>query len=146
VVADIPALEVYGQFGLYAGTASDRVIRGGLISGRRREPGQNTQFLVNNAGGRDTDLYRVGLLSPGTDLRLTFKRTGGNYALTVENLTEGGASTLTIRHPEFLDDEPDLYVGLFGANTASQVRKTLIIKEFSATVWAVSPAGAERRP
>ena len=80
------------------------------------------------------------LLSPGTDLRLTLKRTSGKYALTVENLTDGGASSLTIRHPDFLDNEKDLFVGLFGANTQSEVRKTLTVKEFSVTVWTVSPA------
>jgi len=140
VVPDSPALEDYGQFGLYAGTKSDRNIRGGLIKWGNRDPGQNTQFLVNNNGGPDTDVYNVGLLSPGTTLRLTLRRTGGKYALAVENLTDGGTSTLTIRHPEFLDGEPDLFVGLFGANPYSDVRKTLIIKEFSVTVWTVAPA------
>jgi hypothetical protein len=139
-IPNIPALESVGQFGLYAGPRSDRTIRGGLISSRRLGPGQYTQFLVNNEKGRDADPYRVGLLSTGTDLRLTLKRTDGQYALAVENMTAGGASTLTIRHPAFLDDERDLYVGLFGANTQSDVRRTLLIKEFSATVWAVAPA------
>jgi hypothetical protein len=148
VIPNTPALEDYGQFGLYAGTTSDRNIRGGLIKWGwgRRDPGQNTQFLVNNDGGDDTDLYKVGLLSPGSTLRLTLRRTGGRYSLTVENLsdlTDRGASTLTIRHPEFLDGEPGLFVGLFGANPYSDVEKTLVVKEFSVTVWAVAP-GAGR--
>jgi ferric-dicitrate binding protein FerR (iron transport regulator) len=136
---DIPALEFVGQFGLYAGSRSDRNIRGGVISSRRGEPGQYTQFLVNNDGGRDTDPHRVGLLTTGTDLRLTLKRTAGKYTLTVENLTAGGASTLSIRHPAFLDGDRDLHVGLFGANTQSEVRKTVAIKDFQATVWTVTP-------
>jgi hypothetical protein len=135
-IHNIPALEVVGQFGLYAGAKSDRSIRGGLIG--HMEPGQYTQFLVNNDKGVDTpDISKVGLLSTGTDLRLTFKRTGGKYSLTVENLTEGSTSTLTIRHPDFLDAENDLYVGLFGANTQSEVRKTLVFKDFQATVWTI---------
>jgi FecR-like protein len=135
-IHNIPALEVVGQFGLYAGGRSDRSIRGGLIG--HMEPGQYTQFLVNNDKGCDTaDINKVGLLSPGTDLRLTFRRIGGKYSLTVENLTEGSTSTLTIRHPDFMDAENDLYVGLFGANTQSEVRKTLIFKDFQATVWTV---------
>ncbi len=138
-IPDIPALEFIGQFGLYAGARSDRNIRGGLLSARRGEPGQYTQFLVNNHQGRDRDLHRVGLLSTGTDLRFTLKRTGGKYTLTVENLTAGSSSTLAIRHPDFLDGERDLYVGLFGANTHSRVRKTLTVKDFSVTVWAVAP-------
>jgi hypothetical protein len=76
----------------------------------------------------------------GTDLRLTLKRTSGKYSLTVENLTLGSASTLNTRHPEFLDLEKDLYVGLFGANTQSEVRKTLIFKDFEATVLTVAPS------
>jgi hypothetical protein len=138
-IPNIPALEVVGQFGLYAGASSARNIRGGLISSRRGEPGQYSQFLVNNRDGSDADIYQVGLLSTGTDLRLTLKRVRGEYALTVENLTTGSASTLTIRHPDFLDGERDLFVGLFGANTQSQVRKTLVIKELAVTVWTVAP-------
>jgi hypothetical protein len=140
VIPNSPTLEAYGQFGLYAGSASDRNIRGGLINSRWREPGLNAQFLVNNVEGKDANLHKVGLLSPGADLRLTLRRTGGKYALTVENLTDRGASTLTIVHPAFLDGERDLYVGLFGANTQSEVRKTLIVKEFSVTVWTAEPA------
>jgi ferric-dicitrate binding protein FerR (iron transport regulator) len=135
----IPALEFVGQFGLYAGTGSDRTIRGGLLSSQRQEAGQYTQFLVNNPDGRDTDLFKVGLLTTGTDLRMTLRRQAGQYTLTVENLTAGGTSTLSTRHPAFLDGERDLYVGLFGANTQSDVRRTLIIKEFRATVWTTAP-------
>jgi hypothetical protein len=141
-IPNIPALEFIGQFGLYAGTRSDENIRGGVIG--RREPGQYTQFLVNDHRGRDIDLYRIGLLSTGTDLRLSLKRTAGAYALTVENLTAGSSSTLTIRHPRFLDGERDLYVGLFGANTRSQVRKTLVVKDLEVTVWTVQQGGERR--
>jgi hypothetical protein len=135
-IHNIPALEVVGQFGLFAGARSNRSIRGGLIG--HMEPGQYTQFLVNNDKGCDTpDINKVGLLSTGTDLRLTFKRIGGKYSLTVENLTEGSTSALTIRHPDFMDAENDLYVGLFGANTQSEIRKTLVFKDFQVTVWTV---------
>jgi hypothetical protein len=137
-IPDIPALQYIGQFGLYAGTKSDRNIRGGVIS--KREPGQYSQFLVNNNGGRDTDVHFVGLSSVGDDLRLTLRRAGGKYTLTVANETTGGSTTLAIRHPDFLDAERDLYVGLFGANTRSEVRKTLVIKEMKVTVWTSSPA------
>ena len=137
-IPNIPALPRVGQFGLYAGTKSDRNIRGGVIS--KRDPGQYAQFMVNNNGGRDTDLHVVGLFSTGDDLRLTLRRTAGKYALTVANETTGGSSTLAIRHPDFLDAERDLYVGLFGANTQSEVRKTLVIKEVQVTVWTASPA------
>jgi hypothetical protein len=140
-IPDIPALEFIGQFGLYAGTRSNKNIRGGLLATKRGEPGQYTQFLVNNADGRDSDLGKVGLLSTGADLRLTLQRTAGKYTLTVENLTAGSASTLSIRHPAFLDGARDLHVGLFGANPRSEVRKPLVVKEFQATVWTVGTAG-----
>jgi ferric-dicitrate binding protein FerR (iron transport regulator) len=143
-IPNMPALENFSQFGLYAGTRSNRNIRGGLIKWGTKDPGYNTQFLVNNEGGRDTDLYRVGLLSPGTDLQLTLRRTGGKYSLTVENLTHGGASTLAIPNTEFLDSETDLFVGLFGANPYSDERKTLTIKEFAVTVWTQTPPLAGR--
>jgi FecR protein len=135
-IPNIPALESVGQFGLYVGSRSDKNIRGGLIS--RREAGEYTQFLVNNTDGNDTDINRVGLHSPGTDIRLTLKRAGGLYSLITENRTSGSTTTLTVRHPDFLDVDRDLYVGLFGANTQSNVRKTLIVKDFQATVWTVS--------
>ncbi|MBI4602768.1 MAG: FecR domain-containing protein [Planctomycetes bacterium] len=130
---DIPKLEFVGQFGLYAGARSDRVVRGGLIS--TRAPDSYSLFLVNNSGGRDADLYEVGLSSTGDDLRLTLRRVGGRYSLTVENRTTGGSSTLAIRHPGYLDGEADLFVGAFGANTQSEVRKTLVLQEFEVTVW-----------
>lgn len=138
IIPNIPALINYDQFGLYAGTKSDRNIRGGLIKWGDKDPaGWNQGFLVNNNGGTDTDIRKVGLLSPGTDLRLTLRRTEGKYSMAVENLAEKGASTLTIRHPDFLDGEADLFVGLFGANPFRDERNTLTIKEFSVTVWTV---------
>jgi hypothetical protein len=133
----IPALQHVGQFGLYAGARSDRAIRGGLLAQEDRA-GLYTQFLVNNADGTDTDTHKVGLLSTGTDLRVTLRRVAGRFSLTVENLTSGGTSTLAIRHPAYLDAEQDLYVGLFGANTQSNVRQTVIVREFQATVWAAN--------
>ena len=138
VVPNIPALQRIGQFGLYAGARSDRVIRGGLLSrgdDGQADEGRYTLFMTNNDGGRDADSHFIGLFATGDDVRVRLKRTNGKYALTVENLGTGAASTLTIRHPAYLDPENDLYVGLFGANTSSEVRRTLLIKEFAVTVW-----------
>ena len=152
---NVPALQNVGQFGLYAGARSDKVIRGGLIS-RGNKPVDATQagsvapatpspdargegsyevFMTNNDGGRDRDSHALGLFSMGDNIRIRLKRTAGKYAMTVENATTGSASTLSIRHPAFLDAENDLYVGLFGANTQSKVRRTLYVKEFAVTVW-----------
>jgi hypothetical protein len=136
-IPNIPGLKVVGQFGLYAGACSDRNIRGGLISSA--EPDLYRLFLVNNHKGIDQDLYEVGLMTTGDDLRLGLCRKQGRYSLVVENLTRKSASTLNIAHPVFLDDEGDLYVGLFGANTQSEHSKTLTIREVEVTVWATEP-------
>jgi hypothetical protein len=139
-IPEIPGLASVGQFGLYAGSKSDKNIRGGLIS--QLEPDRYLLFLVNNNGGRDSDLYEVGLTSSGDDLRLTLRRIAGLYSLVVENLTRHSSSTLSIAHPAFLDGERDLFVGLFGANTQSDLRKTLTIKDLDVKVWTVSPEKA----
>jgi hypothetical protein len=130
---NIPGMAVVGQFGLYVGARSDRNIRGGLI--RRPLPDLYRLFLVNNCNGIDTDIGEVGLMTTGDDLRLTLERIGGRYSLVVENLTRNSSSTLTIVHPAFLDGEKDLYAGLFGANTQSDLRKTLTIREVNVIVW-----------
>ncbi|WP_435011553.1 FecR domain-containing protein [Tundrisphaera lichenicola] len=135
---DIPGLEVVGQFGLYAGTRNDRSIRGGVL--RQPEAGSYTLFLVNNEDGIDRDVHEVGLTRTGDHLRFTLRRAAGRYSLLVENLTRASSSTLAISHPAFLDGEPDLYVGVFGANTQSDVRKTLTIKDLAVSVFTESPA------
>jgi hypothetical protein len=132
----IPELNVVGQFGLYAGSSSDRNIRGGLI--RWPEPDTYRLFLVNNCGGHDSALCEVGLMTKGDDLRLTLRRRGARYSLDVENLSSHSSTTLAIPHPEFLDRRTDLHVGLFGANTQSDDCKTLTIRDLSVTVWAAS--------
>jgi hypothetical protein len=138
-IPDIPGLKEVGQFGLYAGLRSDTNIRGGLISrsGAAHSPKPDVfrMFLVNNSKGIDTDIYEVGLMTTGDDLRLTLRRLGGRYSLVVENLTGNSSSTLEIAHPAFLDRENDLYAGLFGANTQSDLVKTLTIRELKVTVW-----------
>jgi hypothetical protein len=132
-IPNIPGLKVVGQFGLYAGSASNKNIRGGLISWP--EPDTYRLFLVNNLNGIDADTYEVGLMTTGEDLQLTLRRIGGRYSLVADNRTRKSSSTLTIAHPAFLDGESDLYVGLFGANTQSELCKTLTIREVKATVW-----------
>jgi hypothetical protein len=142
---DIPALEFIGQFGVYAGVRNDQNIRGGLLSSSREEAGQYKQFLVNNRSGADINIHKVGLLGTGANLRMTLRRSAGRYTLMVENLSAGTTSTLTTRHPEFLDGEQDLYVGVFGANTQSKVQRVLVIKEFQATVWTVSHTTTDKK-
>jgi hypothetical protein len=132
-IPSIPSLKVVGQFGLYAGSGNDRNIRGGLISAP--EPDTYRLFLVNNSGGVDSDYYEVGLMMSGDDPELALRRIGGRYKLVVDDPKRGRSSTLEIVHPAFLDNVGDLHVGLFGANTQSNVPKTLTVRELSVTVW-----------
>ena len=74
-------------------------------------------------------------MSTGDDLRLTMRRANGRYCLVVENITRGSSNTLAINHPSFLDKELDLFAGLFGANTQSDVCKTLTVSDVKITVW-----------
>jgi hypothetical protein len=135
-----PALDVVDQFGLYAGARSDKHIRGGLMRrGEEKGIGPATQFFVGNDGGPDANLHMVGLVSMGDTLTMTLQRIGGRYSLAVENRTTGQSTTLAIRHPGFLDAEPDLYVGLFGATPWRPVPRTLAVQEFHTTVWARRP-------
>jgi hypothetical protein len=136
-IPNIPGLKVVGQFGLYVGASSDQNIRGGLIS--CPQPDSYRLFLVNNRAGIDQNLYEVGLMTTGDDLRLSLYRKSGRYSLLVENLTRKSSSTLNIAHPFFLDSETDLYAGVFGANTQSEQSKTLTIREVTFTVWTAQP-------
>ncbi len=136
-IPDIPGLEVVGQFGLFAGADSKRAIRGGVLS--QPKPGSYSLFLVNNMAGTDRDIHEVGLTNTGDHLRFTLQRDKGRYSLLVENLTRQSSSRLAIAHPKWLDGERDLFVGIFGANTQSDVRKTLKIKELGVTVLTRTP-------
>lgn len=133
-IPNIPALIKLGQFGLYAGTKNDCCIRGGLIA---RNDNTYKLFMVSNNGGDDSNAHYVGMQSTGEDMRLSLRRLDGKYSLTVENMTTGSESTVAIKHPDFLDSQRDLYVGIFGANTQSEVPSTLYIKDLTVTVWNV---------
>src|SRR5262249_10325194 len=149
-IPNIPILEAVDQFGLYAGVRSDRNIRGGLLQTweKQGEEGHTSQFIVDNNGGNDAQRYAGWLVSVGTHLRLTLQRVGGTYTLIVENRTTGRSSALAIPHPEFLDGERDLYVGLFGATPWRDKPRTLLVKEFKVTVWTLStdPDRPAKRP
>jgi len=148
VTVDIPyapVLEIVDQFGLYAGVKSDKNIRGGFLRPGKGE-GHSSQFIVENNGGSDSNLYEVGLVSIGDNLRLTLQRVQGKFSLMVENRTTGLTSTLAIAHPEFLDGEQDVYVGLFGATPWRDKPRILFISEFRVTVWTRSPDADPRAP
>lgn len=140
VIPNTPVLGEVDQLGLYAGVGSERHIRGGLMRpGGKQGVGSSTQFFVRNNGGVDSNLHMVGLVATGVDLVLTLERVRGKYSLTIENRTSGESTTLTTRHPEFLDGERDLYVGLFGATPWRNIPRTISVKEFKVSVWVRRP-------
>jgi len=140
-IPEIPELAAVGQFGLFAGTRNDRSIRGGLIRDNTATTKNGTdnnitiyrQFMANNNGGSDSDGFFVGLYASGEDMQMTLRRTAGKYYLTVGN--HKGANTIDIKHPEFLDGEKDIFLGLYGANTQSNTPQMIIIKKIEITVW-----------
>ena len=134
-IPNIPNLESFGQVGLYCGAKSDQVIRGGFIKWGKTGFSPNTLFMVNNDGGNDSDSNKVGLLNAGIDLQLTLSRIDNKFSLTAENLTDGGSASLSIRHPEYLDRQNEIHIGVFGANPFSDVRKTVSIRKFTINVW-----------
>ena len=134
-IKDIPSLKTVGQFGLFVGAKSDKNIRGGLVS--KREPRMYRQHLVNNNGGKDSNANFIGLESAGDDLRLTLRRVAGQYTSTTENETSGASSTLKIRHPEFLDNEPDLLVGIYAATPRDTEPSKVLIDEYRITVQTI---------
>lgn len=129
---DIPALRRVGQFGLFAGSSSTKNIRGGVIS---KDKGEYVQNIVNNNGGKDTDSVFVGLSATGDDMRMILRRKAGRYDLAVENRTRATTVTLATKQPAFLDNDADVHVGIFGANTRSNEPKTVVVREVRVTVW-----------
>jgi hypothetical protein len=136
VVPDIPDLRAVGQFGLYAGLHRKMSIRGGMIG--TQEPSQYKQFLVLNRDGSDRQFDHIGVGFAGDDLRMTLRREGKKFSLTVENRTTGNSTSITAPQPGFLENRGDVYVGFFGANTQSKVQRTLKLSEFQVTVWTVA--------
>jgi hypothetical protein len=134
--SNAPALEEVDQFGLYAGPRSDCHIRGGLIRpGGRRGIGDSTEFFVQNDGGADANLSMIGLVRPGNKIAMTLRRVGGKYSFSIEDRATAVVTELSIRHPEFLDREKDLHVGLFGATPWRMYPRTIVVEKFTATVW-----------
>ncbi len=111
----------------------------------QRAPDAYRQFVVNTRDGRDKDAYFVGLGAPGDDLRVRLSRTGGKFAVAVENRTTGATGTLATRHPEFLDGRADLVVGVFACDPRGADHTAVRFRAFTATVWAAPLSAAATR-
>lgn len=116
---DLPAVAGFDQIGVYAGTASNLLVRGGLLNiGTPHAYGVN-----NNNGGPDSNIVFTpsSLLNPGLSMTVELRRTGGVWSVVVNGIT-----TTPSADPDFLDSATDLNVGVFHcdvANAVSQVAK-----------------------
>jgi hypothetical protein len=115
---DLPAVTGFDQIGAYVGTASNSVVRGGLLN-----LGTPQAYGVNNNGGGDSALVlnaNAGL-NAGLSMIVEIKRTAGVWSVVVNgNTVTPGAD------PDFLDAAGDLNVGVFHSdlfNAVTQVAK-----------------------
>jgi hypothetical protein len=104
---DLPAFGGYDQLGVFAGNASNSLIRGGLINWGSTGP---LSYGVNNNGGADSSLITQApnLLAPGSTMTVELSRTGGVWAISVN-----GVVATPSADPDFLDSLTDLTVGVF---------------------------------
>ncbi len=124
IFSDIPASTVnFDQFGLYVGTSSNQNIRNGFLN-----TGSRGIFVVNNNGGSDFGIDFQPGLSNGTLLTTNISRTGGVWSVGVNG------TSLTVAQPSFLNGQTELFVGVYGSNTASGNEFTINVDRFEATV------------
>lgn len=108
---DLPALGGFDQIGVYAGTASTALVRGGLINlGTRQAYGVNT----NGVGDSAQNFVPTGVLGVGVAMTIELKRTAGVWSLVAN-----GVTTTPVTDPDFLDSATDLNVGVFHADVGS---------------------------
>ena len=113
----------FDQFGLYVGTSSSQNIRNGFLnSGIRRV------FAVNNNGGNDSGIALLNLSPSETTLNTTISRTDAVWNIDING------SNLNIVQPTFLNNQADLFVGIYGSNTAAGNEFTFNVENFEASV------------
>ena len=107
---DLPVFGGFDQLGVFAGNASNSLVRGGLISWNGTE---QRSYGVNNNGGGDSSLITQvsNLLAPGSTMTVELSRTGGVWAISVN-----GVDATPAADPDFLDSLTDLTVGVFHAD------------------------------
>lgn len=138
---DVPTLSGVNQYGLYVGNASDKNLRAGVITFFQNDGGE--LFAVNNNGGGDSGGAFPGIdVNAGDDLLMTLERIGGQYALTIRNLTTNTTSNLVLTQPGFLDGLLDLEVGVWASDLQGGSRFSVDITNFSAQILVPEPATA----
>lgn len=138
---DVPTLSGVNQYGLYVGNASNRNLRAGVITFFQNDGGE--LFAVNNNGGGDSGASFPGVnVNAGDDLLMTLNRIGGQYALTIKNLTSNITTNFALTQPGFLAGLLDLEVGVWASDLQGGSRFSVDITNFSAQVLVPEPATA----
>jgi hypothetical protein len=120
---DLPAVTGFDQIGAYVGTASNSVVRGGLLN-----LGTPQAYGVNNNGGGDSALVlnaNAGL-NAGLSMIVEIKRTAGVWSVVVNgNTVTPGVD------PDFLDAAGDLNVGVFHSDVANAITQVAKLDSFT---------------
>lgn len=120
---DLPAVTGFDQIGAYVGTASNSLLRGGLLN-----LGTPQAYGVNNNGGGDSGLVLNANsgLNAGLSMTVEIKRTAGLWSVVVNgNTVTPGAD------PDFLDAAGDLNVGVFHSDVFNAVTQVAKLDSFT---------------
>ena len=137
---DIEMPGLSDQLLLYVGTSSEKVLRGGFHQiDNSISSGQ--LVLAGNTGAGDfgfPQIDQLGLFSTGDDIVLSLSRTGGQWSLEWENLTNPAASgAYSGVSVPWLDTEPNLYVGLMHMDARNFSPQTAKVDYFRVEVGPV---------
>lgn len=129
---NIQYAESFDQFGLYVGTDSLHVFRGGWLWDSRA-----FAFTTDHLGNSDFALATSGPLAPdvGDTVMLTLSRNNAHYSFTITNLTHPAKSgVIPLSQPRYLAGATNLYVGVFAANADNPIPRTLVVTDYAVTV------------
>jgi hypothetical protein len=122
---DLPVLGGFDQIGVYAGTSSTSLVRGGLIN----FPPNRLAYAANNNGGGDSGQNFVptdAALGAGLSMTVELKRTAGVWSVVVNGVTANPGAD-----PDFLDSATDLNVGVFHADVQNAVTQVAKLDSFT---------------
>ena len=121
--------EALDQFGIFVGTAGDNLFRGGALFSDGA-----AVSTTGTTGGVDQNVQMdaAHAPSPGDDVTFTLSRTGGTWAMTVQNLTTPEKSgTLPIVQPGYLNGVTGLVAGVFANNARNSSPITETVSSFA---------------
>ena len=122
---DLPVLGGFDQIGVYAGTSSTSLVRGGIINlANRQAYGVNTNGVVDS--GQNFVATPAGVLDAGMSMTVEMKRTAGVWSIVVNGLAANPGAD-----PDFLDSAADLNVGVFHADVQNAVTQVAKLDSFT---------------